>query len=215
MADLARERASSPKVKAFARKIHKEQQPEIRTMTTWLKAWGEQVPRGIEGAGHNPSATPGMMSTHQMHRLKGALGSAFDTMFLTMMIKHHQGTVDMAKSEQRHGPYGPAKALAADIVTTQTAEIARMRTMLSTGSPTATTRGMSGWRQHRGTAPSGTRLLTGPRATGPTTTPRAYPLPVHLEARPGPCGPAVDLHPPGLDSHHGGRGLWSCARTAV
>ncbi|MEU1906013.1 DUF305 domain-containing protein [Streptomyces hygroscopicus] len=140
MADLARERASSPKVKAFARKVHKEQQPEIRTMTTWLKAWGEQVPRGIEGAGHNPSATPGMMSTHQMHRLKGALGSAFDTMFLTMMIKHHQGTVDMAKSEQRHGPYGPAKALAADIVTTQTAEIAQMRTMLSTGSPTATTR---------------------------------------------------------------------------
>ncbi|WP_448331466.1 DUF305 domain-containing protein [Streptomyces sp. DSM 41534] len=140
MADLAGERASSPKVKAFARKVRKEQQPEIRTMTTWLKAWGEQVPRGMEGVGHNASAMPGMMSDHQMNRLKGASGSAFDTMFLTMMIKHHQGAIDMAKSEQRHGAYGPAKKLAAAIVTTQTAEIAQMRTMLGTGSPTATTR---------------------------------------------------------------------------
>lgn len=138
MADMAEERASSTKVKAFARKIQKEQKPEIQTMTTWLKAWGEQVPRGMEGMGHNASAMPGMMSDHDMHQLNAASGNAFDTMFLTMMIKHHQGAIDMAKTEQQHGAYGPAKKMAADIVITQTAEITQMRTMLGTSSPTAT-----------------------------------------------------------------------------
>ncbi|MEV6593037.1 DUF305 domain-containing protein [Streptomyces acidicola] len=139
MADMAEERASSSQVKAFAQKIQKEQQPEIQTMTTWLKAWGEQVPHGMEGMGHNASAMPGMMNDHDMHQLKGASGNAFDTMFLTMMIKHHQGAIDMAKTEQQHGAYGPAKKMAAGIVITQTAEITQMRTMLDTSSPTATT----------------------------------------------------------------------------
>ncbi|MFJ9588690.1 DUF305 domain-containing protein [Streptomyces acidicola] len=140
MADMAEERASSSEVKAFARKIQKEQKPEIQTMTAWLKTWGEQVPRGMEGMDHHKaSAMPGMMNDHDMHRLKGASGNAFDTMFLTMMIKHHHGAIDMAKTEQQRGVYGPAKKMAAGIVTTQTAEITQMRTMLGTSSPTATT----------------------------------------------------------------------------
>ena len=55
------------------------------------------------------------------------------------MIKHHQGAIDMARTEQQHGACGPAKKMAASIVTTQTAEITQMRTMLGTSSPTATT----------------------------------------------------------------------------
>ncbi|MGW5690933.1 DUF305 domain-containing protein [Streptomyces asiaticus] len=138
MADMAEEHASSSQVKAFAQKIQKEQEPEIQTMTAWLKAWGEQVPHGMEGMGHNnASAMPGMMSDHDMHQLKKASGSGFDTMFLTMMIKHHQGAIDMAKAEKQHGAYGPAKKMAADIVATQSAEITQMRTMLGTSSPSA------------------------------------------------------------------------------
>ncbi|MEU7240222.1 DUF305 domain-containing protein [Streptomyces sparsogenes] len=136
MADMAEEHASSSQVKAFAQKIQKEQKPEIQTMTGWLKAWGERVPHGMEGMGHN--AMPGMMSDHDMHQMKSASGNAFDTMFLTMMIKHHQGAIDMAKTEKQHGAYGPAKKMAAGIVTTQTAEITQMRTMLGTSSPSPT-----------------------------------------------------------------------------
>ncbi|MDT0453403.1 DUF305 domain-containing protein [Streptomyces hesseae] len=141
MADMAQEHASSSDVKALAQKIKKAQTPEIETMTTWLKSWGEQVPQGMGGMGHgNASATPGMgmMSDHDMDQLKGATGNAFDTMFLTMMIKHHEGAVDMANTEKRQGAYGPAKEMAGSIVTSQTAEIARMRKMLGTGSPSAT-----------------------------------------------------------------------------
>ncbi|MGW1195766.1 DUF305 domain-containing protein [Streptomyces sp. NPDC002536] len=142
MADMAAEHASSAEVKALADKIKKEQALEIDTMTTWLKSWGEQVPQGASGmggTGHgNASAMPGMMSNRDMDQLKGASGSAFDTMFLTMMIKHHEGAVEMANTEKQQGAYGPAKEMAGNIVTGQTAEIAQMRKMLGTGSPSAT-----------------------------------------------------------------------------
>ncbi|MFF4739505.1 DUF305 domain-containing protein [Streptomyces sp. NPDC001262] len=145
MADTAAEHASSGEVKALAEKIRKAQTPEIDTMTTWLKSWGEQVPQGMGGMGDmggmghgSPSAMPGMMSDHDMDQLKGASGSAFDAMFLTMMIKHHEGAVEMADTEKRQGAYGPAKEMAGTIVTGQTAEIAQMRKMLGTGSPSAT-----------------------------------------------------------------------------
>ena len=45
MAGLAATRASSSKVKALATKIKQAQDPEIKTLSGWLTAWGEQVPR--------------------------------------------------------------------------------------------------------------------------------------------------------------------------
>ncbi|WP_262698544.1 MULTISPECIES: DUF305 domain-containing protein [Streptomyces] len=138
MADLAEKRASSSKVKTLAAKIEKEQKPEIKTMSGWLKSWGEKVPQGMSmsmpGMNHgSPSATPsvpGMMNDRRMREMMQTSGKAFDTMFLTMMIKHHQGAIDMAKAEKKHGSYDPAKALAGDIVTAQSAEITQMRKML-------------------------------------------------------------------------------------
>lgn len=139
MSDMARTRASSAEVKALAEKIKKAQDPEIATMTGWLKAWGEKVPtgtdgmdamEGMDGGDHDGPDMPGMMDDHRMEQLRGASGAAFDTMFLTMMIEHHEGAVEMAKTEKAEGSYGPAKTLADDIITAQTAEIAQMKTML-------------------------------------------------------------------------------------
>jgi uncharacterized protein (DUF305 family) len=47
-----------------------------------------------------------------MAQLKKLSGTAFDTAFLKMMIQHHQSAVQMAKTEQSKGSYGPAKKLA-------------------------------------------------------------------------------------------------------
>ncbi|MBI0293224.1 DUF305 domain-containing protein [Streptomyces sp. PRKS01-29] len=133
MAEMARTRASSSDVKTLAAKIKREQVPEIRTMVGWLKAWGEKVPRNTYGMrpGH-PSDMPEMMNQREMRALHRASGKSFDTMFLTMMIKHHQGAIQMAKTEKTHGAYRPAKALANRIITTQTAEVTQMRKMLRT-----------------------------------------------------------------------------------
>ncbi|MFI8499608.1 DUF305 domain-containing protein [Streptomyces sp. NPDC085524] len=139
MAQMARSHGSSPEVRALAERIQKAQAPEIRTMTGWLRAWGEPVPRGMgsmedmAGMGQDDddaTSMPGMMHRTQMVDLNRASGRAFDTMFLTMMIEHHEGAIDMAQYELRHGSYSPTKDLATDIIRSQTAEIAQMSAML-------------------------------------------------------------------------------------
>jgi len=70
------------------------------------------------------------MSGADMDKLEKASGAEFDTMFLTMMVEHHEGAVEMAETEKADGKYGPATKLADDVVTAQTAEIKQMNRML-------------------------------------------------------------------------------------
>ncbi|MET9420603.1 DUF305 domain-containing protein [Streptomyces sp. NPDC006540] len=130
MADLAATRAGSADVKALAAEIKKAQDPEIKTLSEWLTSWGEDVPKDDEGGEHAGHSMSGMMTPEEMGELEKASGEAFDTAFLKMMIKHHEGAVDMAKTEQADGSYQPAKDMAGDIVTSQSAEITRMNELL-------------------------------------------------------------------------------------
>ncbi|MET8676157.1 DUF305 domain-containing protein [Streptomyces sp. NPDC004647] len=128
MADLAATRAESAEVKKLADEIKNAQDPEIKTLSGWLTSWGEQVP--AEGAGHGRHDMSGMMTAEEMKQLESSSGKAFDTAFLQLMVKHHGGAVAMAKTEQSDGKYQPAKDMAAAINTSQSAEIARMNTLL-------------------------------------------------------------------------------------
>ncbi|MFF8811934.1 DUF305 domain-containing protein [Streptomyces pactum] len=131
MADLAATRASSAEVKKLAAEIKKAQDPEIRTMSGWLRGWGEDVPAedaGMDHSGHH--GMPGMMTPADMTKLEKASGKAFDTAFLELMIKHHEGAVEMARTERSKGSDAAAKALAEEIITSQSAEITRMNTLL-------------------------------------------------------------------------------------
>jgi uncharacterized protein (DUF305 family) len=144
MAELAATRASSQQVKDLAKKIEAAQTPEIDEMTSWLKTWGEPATAsgGMSGSmpgmdhGSMPSGSMGstgpmgMMTDEQMGQLKAATGREFDRMFLQMMITHHQGAIDMAKTEQANGSNPQAIALAKSIDTSQTAEVTQMNQML-------------------------------------------------------------------------------------
>ncbi|MFG2332371.1 DUF305 domain-containing protein [Streptomyces sp. NPDC048604] len=128
MADLAPTRAESPAVKKLAADIRKAQDPEIRTLSGWLTSWGEQVPAA--GAADHSAHGGGMMTVAEMDRLKAASGKAFDTSFMELMIKHHEGAVAMAKTEQAQGAFPGAKKMAEAIITSQSAEIAQMNKLL-------------------------------------------------------------------------------------
>ncbi|MFD7446457.1 DUF305 domain-containing protein [Streptomyces sp. NPDC059909] len=129
MADLAPSRAESAEVKKLTAAIKDAQDPEIQTMSGWLTSWGEEVP--AEGAmDHSMHGTGGMMTAEEMDQLKNSSGKAFDTAFMKMMIKHHEGAVAMAKTEQAEGAYEPAKKMAGEIITSQTAEITQMNKLL-------------------------------------------------------------------------------------
>ncbi|WP_018348116.1 DUF305 domain-containing protein [Longispora albida] len=129
MAKLAPTRAGTQKVKGLAARIQNAQQPEIDKMTGWLRAWGQPV--AAPGGGHGGHGSmPGVMSDDDMRKLAAASGTAFDRMFLTMMIAHHEGAVTMARTEKESGVSPEARALAEQIIKDQTAEITEMRGML-------------------------------------------------------------------------------------
>ena len=136
MADLAAARASDATVKALAARIKAAQDPEIRTMQGWLSDWDKASDMGGMDHGGGSSMAGGsdgmgMMSDADMGALKAASGTAFDRMFLTSMISHHTGAIEMAKTEQAKGKHQPAKDLAKTIQDTQAQEIAEMQQILA------------------------------------------------------------------------------------
>lgn len=53
-------------------------------------------------------------------------GEEYDRMFLSNMIAHHQGAVDMAKLAQTNAKHDELKSMANDIISAQTSEITSM-----------------------------------------------------------------------------------------
>lgn len=72
----------------------------------------------------------GMMSDEEMGQMRGMSGDGFDQMWLSMMIRHHEGAIEMAEQHQTEGQSSEALALGKEIITAQQAEIDEMRTML-------------------------------------------------------------------------------------
>ena len=135
MAELAADRAGSDQVRQLAEDIEAAQGPEIETMTGWLEDWGQEAPSGSMdhgdmGHGDPSGGMPGMMTADQMNMLEDAEGGPFDRMFLEMMIQHHEGAIDMARTEQANGENPDAIALAEQVETDQEAEIATMKQLL-------------------------------------------------------------------------------------
>ena len=134
MSEMAQKQASNPKVKALAADIQAAQGPEIQTMTGWLTAWGQPAPTS---GGHDMSqmggtGTDGMMTDEQMQQLSTASGTAFDRMWLQLMIAHHQGAVEMSNVELSDGKNADAKKLAQQIIDAQKREITDMQQLLPT-----------------------------------------------------------------------------------
>ncbi|MGN9843650.1 DUF305 domain-containing protein [Nonomuraea sp. H19] len=125
MADLAPTRASDPEVKELATKIKAAQEPEIQTMEDWLTEWGKPAPE--DAMGHD---MPGVMSEEDMKKLEAAKGKQFDKLFVQHMIAHHNGAIEMARTEQANGSNPQAKELAKTIETTQQAEVGQLQKIL-------------------------------------------------------------------------------------
>ncbi|MFH9725570.1 DUF305 domain-containing protein [Streptomyces sp. NPDC017254] len=130
MAKLAGGRAEDAEVKKLVTAIEQAQDPEIQKMKAWLKGWGRPDSAGHGSGGGSGHGMAGMMSDQDMKDLAAVKGKAFDRKFAELMIAHHDGAVDMARDEQRNGRNATAKALADDVVRTQSAEVTALRKIL-------------------------------------------------------------------------------------
>ena len=138
MADLALEKSTNADVLALAKQIKASQNPEIQTMSGWLQSWGQKVPStdSMSGGGHDMTdmggmMMDGMMTEADMEKLESSSGTAFDRLWMELMIQHHEGAVRMSEDELKDGKNPDVKALAQTIVTSQQAEISTMNSLLS------------------------------------------------------------------------------------
>ncbi|MET0822199.1 MAG: DUF305 domain-containing protein, partial [Aeromicrobium sp.] len=114
MAELVDDADASADVTALAEQIAAAQGPEIERMNDWLDDWDAgEMSGSMDGGGHD--AMPGMMSPADLEALDRATGAAFDQAWLTMMIAHHEGAVEMAATEAELGENPGATALAENI----------------------------------------------------------------------------------------------------
>jgi uncharacterized protein (DUF305 family) len=126
MSDMLLSKGSgvNTKVVALATKIKQEQSPEITEMTGWLKGWNKSA-SGMSGS------MTGMMSSSDMTTLDKASAADAGKLYLTQMMQHHTGAIDMAKTELGKGTNPEAVTLARSIVGSQSAEITRMKDLLA------------------------------------------------------------------------------------
>lgn len=131
MAAMVPSRSTNPDVRVMATHISSDQQAEIRTMTGLLAAWGE--PAGGHGnhGDHRAMAMPGMVDVATLDQIRSMRGPAFDTLWITAMIEHHEGAITMAQTEIADGRSPEAVKLAKLIIDAQQREIAQMNNLVS------------------------------------------------------------------------------------
>jgi uncharacterized protein (DUF305 family) len=130
MAQVAEGRAADPRVLDLAARIEAAQGPEIEILSGWLDQWGADGESEMDHGGMD-HGSGGMMSEQDMQALMNATGAEFDRLFLTQMIAHHTGAVEMAQAELSEGSNTDALAMAESIRDSQSAEIAEMEQLLA------------------------------------------------------------------------------------
>ena len=145
MANLALERSDDPEVRSLAFDISAIQTNQAGRMEGWLALWGLRPSGGAVMAwmsgdgGHADHSMdmddgvlmPGMATEEELAGLRELSGTAFDVEFLRLMIRHHQGGLDMAVYAAEHADEAAVRRLAATIADTQTAETTTMTDLLT------------------------------------------------------------------------------------
>lgn len=131
MSRMAESHGASPRLLRLAIKIDQSQVAEIRIMQEWLRSNGQVAP---DTSSWRTMTMAGMLTAAQLAELDAARGVEFDRLFLTYMIMHHEGALQMVKdlfAAPRAGQEVDVNVFANDVVTVQSAEIGAMRQLLS------------------------------------------------------------------------------------
>ncbi len=121
MSELALQNTTNPDVIALATAIRDAQAPEIKQMQGWLDGKSESHMHDMEMGG--------MLTDAELAELASLKDAAFDQQFLTAMIAHHEGAIEMA-AIIKDSTKAEVKKLYEDIFTSQSAEIEEMKALL-------------------------------------------------------------------------------------
>lgn len=134
--------AAGNEVKVLTGRIITSQSDDIAFMRQWLEDRNQSAPT-VDSLGNvemdhsqhgaHGALMPGMLSDEQLQKLDAARGEEFDYLFLTFMIQHHRGAIDMVRT--LFGSHGAGQdetifKFATEVEVDQSTEIKRMLQML-------------------------------------------------------------------------------------
>ncbi|MGB3305114.1 MAG: DUF305 domain-containing protein, partial [Thermomicrobiales bacterium] len=136
MAMIIRDQTSDEQLKFMATDIAFGQETEIGMMTGYLDAWG------LSFAGDDPPMAwmdhplkegelmPGMATDEQLQQLQTLPVDEAEVLFLQLMIRHHQGGVEMAQAILARSDNALTTDMANRMIRVQSSEIDTMNTFL-------------------------------------------------------------------------------------
>jgi len=152
MAGIERDRTTNQILRGLAFDIESTQLSQASEMAGWLTVW-EQPDLPAPGAGHmkwmseggshshsngeggqttgSVQRMPGMASTEELNKLRKLSGEDLDVYFLQLMLRHHEGGLEMAQYAAEHSSKGYVRNLASKIVQSQKNETALMKQYLT------------------------------------------------------------------------------------
>ncbi len=134
MAMIIRDRTDDPELFAMATDIALTQSTQMGAMQGYLDVWG--LPLSGQDAPmtwmeHSVDGLmPGMAATADVQQLSELPVAEAEVLFLQLLIRHHQGGVEMAEAYLERGSQAQVTLMADRIVLLQNAEIDVMNDML-------------------------------------------------------------------------------------
>jgi uncharacterized protein (DUF305 family) len=124
MSETALKKSRNQAILKLSNQIKSLQGTEKSQLAYWLKATDSSMTMD-----HDMQMS-GMLTTKELASLKRLTGTQFDRTFLQLMIKHHQGAIEMLDliSDSKNAE---AKALAKAIKSAQSKEITSMKLLLN------------------------------------------------------------------------------------
>jgi len=129
MSEMATLRTNNQIILDLAGRIDISQQDEINFMENWLSNMGQTIPDPSKNNQMHHHKMMGMATPEQMQQLKKSNSTDFDRMYLNLMIKHHEGAIDMVERlhEYPGSAYDPQLyEFVSDLTNDQAVEIERM-----------------------------------------------------------------------------------------
>lgn len=119
---------ASDVVKSLAARIKAAQDPEITTMKAFLTSWKKGLTP--DSSMDHSDGMSGMLSADEITKLSTLRGAEFDRAWMTGMIAHHEGAIEMAKEVLEDGKDTAVNTLATAVVAAQDTEILEMKELL-------------------------------------------------------------------------------------
>ena len=128
IAHLAAARPASPELKELANAIALTQSTELGEMKRWMGEWHQ--PENADPDPHAHAAHGGMKMTDpaKVSTLKSASDAEFQQKFISVLVGHQQGAVEMAEAENSSngGINANARDLARRIIESRNAEVRQL-----------------------------------------------------------------------------------------